>query len=205
MSTSAESLTRSRPTADTAFSGLERLLRKRLIESLRGLRGGTLRLHDAVGSVELGEPGGKDALQIRVEVHSPEFYRQVASNGSVGSGEAYMDGHWSCNDLVALVRLLVRNRDLLDGMETGFARLAGIAMRALHALRRNTRDGSRRNIAAHYDLGNELFALFLDENMMYSSAIFVDPSESLESASRQARAHLPQARPAAVRTRRRDR
>jgi cyclopropane-fatty-acyl-phospholipid synthase len=184
MSTSAESLTRSPPTTASAFSGLERLLRKRLTESLRGLRGGTLLLHDALGSVELGEPGGEDSLQVRVDVHSPEFYWQVASNGSVGSGEAYMDGHWGCSDLVALVRLLVRNRDLLDGMETGIARLGGIAMRALHAFRRNTRDGSRRNIAAHYDLGNELFALFLDENLMYSSAIFADASESLEQASR---------------------
>ena len=82
------------------------------------------------------------------------------------------------------MRLLVRNRDLLDGMETGLARLGGIAMRVWNRFRRNTRDGSRRNIAAHYDLGNALFALFLDDNMMYSSAIFADPSESLESASR---------------------
>jgi cyclopropane-fatty-acyl-phospholipid synthase len=100
-----------------------------------------------------------------------------------------MDGLWRCDDLVALVQLLVRNRDLLDGMETGLARLGSIAMRGLHALKRNTRLGSRRNIAAHYDLGNELFALFLDEDMMYSSAIFEDAdesigAESLEQASR---------------------
>ena len=183
MSTSAESLTRSSSAPDTAFSGLERLLRQRLIESLRGLRGGTLVLRDALGSVALGESGGEDALLVHVDVHSPEFYRQVAMNGSVGSGEAWMEGHWACSDLVALVRLLVRNRDLLDGMETGLARLGGLAMRALHAFRRNTRDGSRRNIAAHYDLGNEFFKLFLDENLMYSSAIFADPSESLEVAS----------------------
>jgi cyclopropane-fatty-acyl-phospholipid synthase len=82
-----------------------------------------------------------------------------------------------------LVRLLVRNRDRLDAMETGTARLGGWLMKGLHALSRNTRRGSRRNIAAHYDLGNPLFALFLDANLMYSSAIFRDAGESLETAS----------------------
>ncbi|NEL81725.1 MAG: SAM-dependent methyltransferase, partial [Xanthomonas perforans] len=74
----------------------------------------------------------------------------------------------------ALMRLLLRNRERLDAMETGTARLGGWAMRSLHAFARNTRSGSRRNIAAHYDLGNPLFRLFLDENLMYSSAIFVE-------------------------------
>jgi len=187
MSTSAESLTQSDATptvAPATFSGFERRLRAKLIKDLDALQGGTLVLHDAIGSRTLGAMTGPEPLQIHVTVRSPEFYRQVAMNGSVGAGEAYMDGHWECSDLVALVRLLVRNRDLLDGMETGLARLGGIAMRVWNRFRRNTRDGSRRNIAAHYDLGNALFALFLDDNMMYSSAIFADPSESLESASR---------------------
>ncbi len=189
MNSSAESLGQSTSTATVAFSGFERRLRNRLIDTMRGLRGGALVLHDALGTATLGETSGNDPLVIHVTVRSPEFYRQVAMNGSVGAGEAYMDGHWTCSDLVALVRLLVRNRDLLDGMETGLARLGGIAMRALHRFRRNTRNGSRRNIAAHYDLGNDLFKLFLDDNMMYSSAIFADApdspgTESLELASR---------------------
>ena len=151
---------------------------------LGGMSGGAIVLHDALGSQTLGTVEANDALLAHVTVRSPEFYRQVAMNGSVGAGEAYMDGHWTCSDLVALVRLLVRNRDLLDGMETGMARLGGMAMRAWNAMRRNTRNGSRRNIAAHYDLGNDLFKLFLDDNMMYSSAIFADASESLEEGSR---------------------
>ncbi len=183
MSTSAEDLGHPTLPAQAAFTGFERSLRARLITALRDLRGGSLVLHDGIGSVTLGQSGGENDLLAHVHVRSPEFYRQVAMNGSVGAGEAYMDGHWTCSDLVALVRLLVRNRELLDGMETGLARLGGVAMRALHAFRRNTRDGSRRNIAAHYDLGNELFELFLDENLMYSSAIFADADESLETAS----------------------
>ena len=117
MSTSAESLGQSSTTTTVAFSGFERRLRNRLIETMRGLQGGTMVLHDALGSATVGMPNGHEPLLIHVSVHSPEFYRQVAMNGSVGAGEAYMEGHWTCSDLVALVRLLVRNRDLLDGME----------------------------------------------------------------------------------------
>ena len=94
-----------------------------------------------------------------------------------------MDGLWDCDDLVALTRILVRNRDHLDAMETGLARIGGSALRVWGALMRNTRKGSRRNIAAHYDLGNDLFKLFLDENLMYSSAIFESEDDTLEVAS----------------------
>ena len=94
-----------------------------------------------------------------------------------------MEGHWRCDDMVGLIRLLVQNRTLLDGMETGMARLGGIAMRGWHALRKNTRDGSKRNIAAHYDLGNEFFGLFLSDDLMYSSALFAGADDDLESAS----------------------
>ena len=118
-----------------------------------------------------------------MRIHSLEFYARVARNGSVGAGEAYMDGLWACDDLVTLVRILVRNRDLLDAMESGMARVGGAVMRAVHALGRKTRQGSRRNISAHYDLGNALFELFLDDNMMYSSAIFAREGEKLETAS----------------------
>ena len=166
--------------------GLERVLRGRLLAQLRELCDCQLRLVDADGDLVLGTAAidPADTLHATIRVRDPGFYRQVASNGSVGAGEAYMDGLWDCNDLVSLVRILVRNRDRLDAMETGFARLGGFAMRLLHALQRNTRGGSRRNIAAHYDLGNELFALFLDQNLMYSSAIFASPNESLEVAQR---------------------
>ncbi|HEY2346225.1 MAG TPA: cyclopropane-fatty-acyl-phospholipid synthase family protein [Xanthomonadaceae bacterium] len=186
MSTSAESLA---PPAAAAhpgtvgYSAFERGLRAKLFADMGRLRGGTLVIHDALGSNVLGTADGDEPLHMHVTVQSPEFYRQVAMNGSVGAGEAYMDGHWQCSDLVALVRLLVRNRDLLDGMEGGLARLGGVAMRVWNRFRRNTRDGSRRNIAAHYDLGNALFKLFLDDELMYSSAIFADPDESLGTGS----------------------
>src|SRR5512141_880021 len=126
MSTSAESFGQRASDTTTAFSGFERRLRARLIDAMRGLQGGALVLHDALGTVTLGATDGHDPPLVHVSVRSPEFYRQAAMNGSVGAGEAYMDGHWTCSDLVALVRLLVRNRSLLDGMESGFARFGGI-------------------------------------------------------------------------------
>jgi len=166
------------------LGGLDRFLRRQLLERMRGLRHGRLVLEDACGRVELGEPAGTQAdLQIHLQVLDADFYRAVARNGSVGAGESYMDGQWRCDNLVGLIQLLVRNRDLLDGMESGLARVGGVAMRLWHALRRNTRDGSRRNIAAHYDLGNDFFSLFLSADLMYSSAIWSDPADTLETAS----------------------
>jgi cyclopropane-fatty-acyl-phospholipid synthase len=166
------------------YSALDRFLRQRLIAQMSQLRHGRLILCDAIGTVELGEPAQIETdLRIRVDVDDPGFYRALGGNGSVGAGEAFMDGLWRCDDLVALVRLLVRNRDLLDGMETGLARLGGWAMRVWNQRRRNTRNGSRRNIAAHYDLGNEFFSLFLSPDMMYSSAIWAGDDDTLEAAS----------------------
>jgi cyclopropane-fatty-acyl-phospholipid synthase len=181
MSSPADTLA-SADEATGRYGALDRMLRKRLLATLDGLSGGQVTVRDGLGTQTLGESGA--GLAVTLDVLDPGFYRALAGNGSVGAGEAYMDGLWRCDDLVALVRLLVINRDRLDAMETGLARLGGLAMRTLHAFNRNTRGGSRRNIAAHYDLGNDLFELFLDESMMYSSAIFAEPGETLEAAQR---------------------
>jgi len=165
---------------------LQRRLRAQLIKRLAELRECTLMLEDADGLETLGDGHSQldTALCCRLRVVNPDFYLAVSLQGSVGAGESYMDGHWQCDDVVALIRILVRNRDLLDAMETqGVARIGTWALTLWHSLRRNTLRGSRRNIAAHYDLGNALFGLFLDANMMYSSALFVAPDESLETAS----------------------
>ena len=165
----------------SAFGAFDKFLRQRVLQRLSALGHGHLLVNDALGSAEFGRAG--DGPAVVLDVLDPGFYRALAGNGSVGAGEAYMDGQWRCSDLVALVQLLVRNRDLLDGMETGSARLGGLAMQALHALRRNTRAGSRRNIAAHYDLGNDFFRLFLSADLMYSSAYWAGDDDTLEAAS----------------------
>jgi cyclopropane-fatty-acyl-phospholipid synthase len=94
-----------------------------------------------------------------------------------------MHGHWSCDDLTGMIRLLLQNRAVLDGMDGGLARLTVPLQKLFHWVNRNTRAGSRRNIAAHYDLGNDFFSLWLDPTMMYSSAIFEQPDASLYQAS----------------------
>lgn len=166
-------------------SAVERILRRQLLQTLGELRDCRLAIEEGGETRVLGSPAanGEKTLHARLRIHDPAFYRMAALNGSVGAGEAYMEGLWDCDDLVALVRILVRNRDRLDAMDSGMARIGGWLMKGLHGLTRNTRKGSRRNIAAHYDLGNPLFKLFLDGNMMYSSAIFEHESESLETAS----------------------
>ena len=171
--------------ATTSVGPIDRALRMRLLKQMQALRDCQLTVIDELGETMLGQAskGGAETLRATVRVHAGAFYRAVAMNGSVGAGESFIDGDWDCDDLVALVRMLVRNRDLLDAMETGFARVGGLALRAWYALRRNTRGGSRNNIAAHYDLGNDFFRLFLDDNLMYSSAIYAHASESLETAS----------------------
>ena len=164
---------------------LDRMLRKRMLDMLRGLRDCRITIEEGNGTHVLGTPAGmaSDTLVAHVRIHDSSFYRQVGLYGSVGAGEAYMDGLWDCDDLVVLTRILVRNRDRLDAMEGGVARIGCGLLRAWGALMRNTRKGSRRNIAAHYDLGNDLFKLFLDDNLMYSSAIYESEHETIDVAS----------------------
>ena len=177
-----------RPLALPQPSALEAFLRRRLLAQLAPLKGGRLQLRDALGDVTLGDADG--ALQVTVWVDHPAFYRAVAAQGSVGAGESYIRGEWRCDDLVALVQLLVRNRALLDGMERGPARLGGWLLQGWNRLRRNTREGSRRNIAAHYDLGNAFFSLFLSSDLMYSSALYAEPGDTLEVASQRKLARI---------------
>ena len=184
MNSTTHAIDRNDTEAAEAHGRLTRFLRSRFLATLASLRDCELTLHDDGESFVLGKSvDGREPLRAEIRVESAEFYRRLALNGSVGVAEAWMDGLWRCDDPVALVRIFVRNRDLLDAMETGSARVGGWLMQALHLFRRNTRTGSRRNIAEHYDLGNDLFRLFLDRNLMYSSAIFVDENESLDVAA----------------------
>ncbi len=160
-------------------TGFQSLARRLVLARLAGLRHGLLELHDAGQRHRFGVEG----VPIRVTVRDPAFWPAVAFGGSVGAGEAYMDGLWDCDDLTGLVRLLLRNRAVLDGMERGLARLSAPLRSLLHRMNRNTRSGSQRNIAAHYDLGNDFYQLWLDETLMYSSAVFEHPGMSLAQAS----------------------
>jgi cyclopropane-fatty-acyl-phospholipid synthase len=182
MTTQATSARDPSRVARDAFRPLDTLAKRAVLGKLTQLHGGQLVLVDGGERHRFGTVSEDLAESIVVHVHDRRFYGDLALGGSVGAGEAYMQGYWSTPQLVELVRLLVLNMDVLDSLEGGFARLTAPVRKALHAIRRNTRSGSRKNIAAHYDLGNEFFRLFLDETMMYSSATFARPDMSLHDA-----------------------
>ncbi len=163
--------------ARTATLG-ERLARRAVLGRMRSFGHGRLMIAEDGAAHAIGN-GGPEAY---VQIHDPATWTAVAGGGTVGAGGAYIAGHWSCTDLTALIRIFLRNRSALDGMERGMARLGAAVFKGLHALNRNTRNGSRRNIAAHYDLGNDFYRLWLDESMMYSSALFRDDTMSLHEA-----------------------
>jgi cyclopropane-fatty-acyl-phospholipid synthase len=158
------------------------LFRRAFVRRLNGLEDARLTLVEGDHRESLGDPVAPATRTATLTVHDPRFFRDLALGGHLGAVESYMEGGWDCDDLPALVRAMVRNRDLLNGMESGAARLAAPLRRLGHFLNRNSRGGSRRNIAAHYDLGNDFFRLFLDESMMYSCALFESPETTLEDA-----------------------
>ncbi len=123
-------------------------------------------------AMTFGDPASSETAEIRI--HDGQALIRFLLHGETGAGEAYMDGLWSSPDLASLLRLAARNREAL-ALAAGWFRAPAQLVRTLaHRMRRNTRDGSRRNIAAHYDLGNDFYRLFLDETLTYSSAVFDD-------------------------------
>jgi cyclopropane-fatty-acyl-phospholipid synthase len=153
--------------------------RRLVLARLSSLTTGSLRIRESQGIHDFGPGPG---ISAEIQVQDPAFFSELAFGGSVGAAESYMLGHWRADDLTALMRLLLRNRAALEGLERGFARLSAPLRGFAHWLHRNTRAGSRRNIAAHYDLGNEFFRLMLDESMMYSCALFGRPEMTLAEA-----------------------
>ena len=175
-------------------SWLQRIGRRLFLDKLAGLEHGEITVVDGADRRRFGRRSADFDLHATIEVLHPQTYADVAFGGSTGGGESYMRGHWRSSDLTSLVRIFIRNRPVLSAIDSGSSIATAPLRQILHALNRNTRDGSRRNIAAHYDLGNDLFALFLDETMAYSCGIFEREDSTLDEASaRQVRAHLPQA------------
>ncbi|ODN66098.1 SAM-dependent methyltransferase [Methylophaga muralis] len=176
-------------TQNGKISRLSKLYEKAVIRQLSRIQKGCIHLHTAGEVYELGD--SQADLSVTLTVYDRHFFESVVQGGSVGAAESYMQGDWHCSDLTAMVRILVRNQSLTDELEQGFARITGALLKGFHWLNRNSRSGSRKNIAAHYDLGNELFELFLDKDwMMYSSGLYYTGNESLEIAQQQKLARL---------------
>jgi len=157
---------------------LERAATAVLERALAGLEDGTL-------EVEL--PGGQvrrfgHGAPVRLAIHDRAFFRRLATRGKLGFGESYTAEEWDSDDLVGLFELLVRNADAAGNRHARVRRLLELRPRFA---RRNGFVRSRRNISYHYDLGNDLFELMLDETMTYSCAVFSEPDMSLADAQRE--------------------
>ena len=164
---------------------IERAARGAVHALLRRVRSGRLVLQEAWsdGQFAFGPDDGE--LRTTVVVHSPDVYRLLVRERSVGLGQAYADGLWDTDDIVTLFRIGAREIGRSDRIRGRLAPLSSPLQRLATLPVLNTRRGARRNIAAHYDLGNEMFELFLDrEWMMYSSALFERPDATLEQAQR---------------------
>ncbi len=153
-----------------------------VLQRLERIESGSLTVIEASSRHEFGQPAD-DLPRAVIHVRDARFWNAVLLRGSVGAGEAYARGWWTSEDPTAVVRIFVRNRDALSGVESGLARVSRPFLAAFHALRRNTLRGSRENVRAHYDLSNEFFALFLDDTLTYSCGIFEHADASLREAS----------------------
>ncbi|MCK7597023.1 cyclopropane-fatty-acyl-phospholipid synthase family protein [Microbulbifer sp. CAU 1566] len=188
---------------------LDRVARKLVLARLEAIEIGTLYVHElfaggdgareglpandppvlrfgkpeAASTASSGRGAGDSEIVAHIHVLHPNTYTQVLTSGTIGSGEAYMDGFWTSPDLVQVIRLMVANMSLLDSLDSRWSLAHKLALKVLHRFNANSLKGSRRNISAHYDLGNDFFSLFLDPTMLYSSAVFPNGDACLAEAS----------------------
>ncbi len=169
------------PQARSLFSG--DLARRMLFRVLDNIGTGSLMLHDSGEIWHFGDPTRQGEPHAEVFVHNRDVYRKVLTGGTIASGEAYIEGDWSATDLTEVTRLFSANLGMMEAMEARQHWYTRLGLRLAHQFNRNTHEGSRRNISAHYDLGNDFFQLFLDPTMMYSAAVFEREDASLEQAA----------------------
>jgi len=159
------------------------LARSALLRLLSHLQVGSLIVRDGDEVLRFGNPDNPLEPHADITVHDRRAYAESLIGGNIGAGEAYMLGYWSAVDLTEVTRLFTANMRVLDEMDNRKPWWQRLGLALTHALNRNNETGSRRNISAHYDLGNDFFRLFLDPTMMYSSAVFPDDSADLNVAA----------------------
>ncbi len=179
-STSADS-TRNKTTHRIGFS--DAIARRAVLALCEKIAIGHLIIEDSGDVHRFGQPANEAQLNAHIVVHDVSTYRAIFLHGSVGAGEAYMAKAWSTPDLLGVIRLMIKNLSLLNTFDSDRPWFKRIAAQIGHWLNRNNRTGSRKNIAAHYDLSNDFFQCFLDPTMMYSSAIYPTHDATLEQAS----------------------
>jgi cyclopropane-fatty-acyl-phospholipid synthase len=167
---------------DAVARGRQPLWKRLVVSRVAGLTNGELQLVDDSGDIIVGTPAA-DGLRVRLTIHRDRLWRRVAFGGLLAATEAYMDGDWDVDDLTGLARIFSRNIDQVASLDSGLGRLIRPAAMLRYWRQRNSRRGARENISAHYDLGNDFFALMLDRTMTYSCGVFDHAEASLEDAS----------------------
>ncbi|WP_375170026.1 class I SAM-dependent methyltransferase [Marinobacter sp.] len=160
-----------------------RIAKTLVVQQLNRLEHGRLTIRESGQEDLVFGDGDPDYQAAELVIHHHSTWRDLLTGGSVGAAEAFVSGDWSSPDLVSLLRFFTRNVDRMNEFEDRYSWVTKPALKGLHWLNRNTREGSRKNISAHYDLGNDLFERFLDPTMMYSSAIYPSDEASLEEAA----------------------
>ena len=167
----------------SAYRWIDQFAKKIFLSKFSEIGHGKITLKEGHSEHNFGKDDPDFPLHVTITVHEPSFYSDVIFGGTVGSGEAYMARSWDCHQLTDLVRIILRNEHVLNSLDGGFGKLMLPLHKAFHFLHRNSLSGSRKNIGAHYDLGNEMFERFLDPTMMYSSGIFDQAEMTMEQAS----------------------
>ena len=160
-----------------------RIARQLVVQQLKVLQHGVLTIKETGAETLVFGDGDTRYAPAELVIHDHSTWRDLLTGGGVGAAEAYVAGDWSTPDLVSLLRFFTRNVDRMNEFEDRFSWVTKPALKGLHWLNRNTKEGSRKNISAHYDLGNDLFETFLDPTMMYSSAIYPREEATLEEAA----------------------
>jgi cyclopropane-fatty-acyl-phospholipid synthase len=160
---------------------LDRVCKYILVKKLSDIKTGYLVIKDPHTTHTFGDK--YSPITANVTIHNMNFYSRTVLGGSIGNAESYVDSDWEVDQLTNFIRIFVLNRHIVEGVDGGLGKILQPFQKIIHGLKSNTIKGSRENIKAHYDIGNNFFELFLDKTMMYSSAIFKDASSSLEEAS----------------------
>ncbi|WCN11959.1 methyltransferase domain-containing protein [Marinomonas mediterranea] len=170
-------------TIKTKNTWLDTLAQRGVKALLSRLTVGHLVVDDHGDIKEYGQKAADTEYHAHIEVKDSRAYREVFFNASLGGAEGYMKGYWTTPDLLAVIRFMVANLSTLNKLDSERPFWSRLAAKLAHKLNANTKEGSKKNISAHYDLGNDFFSQFLDSTMMYSAAIFPDKNADLHDAS----------------------
>ncbi len=154
-----------------------------LFKKLDLIEHGFLQIHVDEMVYDFGDKDMQSELHAVIRVQNSQVFRAILFGGEPAAGNTFVKGWWSTDNLLNVMRVFTLNRDVLFSFKSGFASVAKPFYAIGHAINKNSTQGSKRNILAHYDIGNDFYKLFLDEKMMYSSACFTSVNNTLEDAA----------------------